>query len=1022
MNAGSHYRPECCLLATSRRALLAGNPGCLIFNPLSQMNWPPFGTRAKVASGLFTAAFLILPARAAEMTLFDGKDTAAVVYASDGGAPIAKVAALLGHDLKSLTGAEPLVTPAFDGVRGAAVIVGRFDSPAIAAILKSNGIGTSEIAGKWETYGRVVVAAPWNPNARVLVIFGSDVRGTIWGVIDLTREMGVSAWEWWADVNIRRVDHIAVDAGLRYSKEPSVKYRGIFLNAGEHGLNPWASKTYDPELGNMGPKTYARIFELMWRLKANTIWPAMTKVDTAFNAIPENARVAADYAIVRGSSHVEMLLRTNSSEWKEKTQGPYNWLVNRQEMIRYWTEAVHKFGSYENLYTVGLRNADDFPMQGVSTPEQMGDVLHDVITEQRNILLSELKKPASDAPQAFTAYKEVLPAYDTGRVKLAPDITINWPDDDFGYIRRLSNTSERERSGGSGIYYHDTFWGPPMSYTWLQATHPALMWEEMTKAWQFDARRLWILNVGSIKPGEFLTQFFLDLAFDVQSFGTSSSVRAYLRSWVVGNFGEGQADRITGIMWDYYQLAFARTPEFAAWTEVFPETSVRQSDFNMLAFGDENARRVASYESIVQSAAEVMAALPEDRKDAFYQLVQYQVMSAANINLRQLFLDKSITYGLQHRASANVYAEGSRAAQDRIAADAHYYNDVMLNGKWHLFVNPLPKDLPVFEAPHLPTWGDNGDRKCGIQVDGGAFFDGTDWWTPNLPVFHPELRETHYIDVFAQGDFEAAWTATATKPINTFGQAKLKIDQTIPAPWIKLSRTSGRFTTADRHYEDRIQVSIDWSTAPAGGSGEVIFTGPAFLQPIAVHVRIAPPNPSKNVSFIEADRVVSMYATHADSLTAGWEELEGLGQAGASLRTRLEMKSVEPANEADILRAPSAVYTFSTTTQDDRATLSAVALPTFPITSENGVRIAVSIDGGAPRLLDFFAAEFSDAWRQHVLTNAAVERIPDLRLAPGAHTLTVYALDPGVTLDRFEIAFTGAARAYGPVPETRVAR
>jgi Gylcosyl hydrolase family 115 C-terminal domain len=402
--------------------------------------------------------------------------------------------------------------------------------------------------------------------------------------------------------------------------------------------------------------------------------------------------------------------------------------------------------------------------------------------------------------------------------------------------------------------------------------------------------------------------------------------------------------------------------------------------------------------------------------------VQYQVDSAANVNLRQLDLDKSIAYGLQHRASANLYAANAGAEDDRIASDAHYYNDVMLDGKWRLMVNPQPKDLPVFEKPHLPTWSDGGDKKCGVQVEGGAFFDGTDWWTPNLPVFHPELRETRYIDVFAQGDIETTWTATATAPINTFRQASLDIAKTTPAPWIRLSRTSGRFSPSDRHLEDRIQVSIDWAAAPAGAAGEVVFTGPAFLQPIAVHVLLAPPQGAKDVSFIEDGRIVSIYATHADALSAGWEVLDGLGHTGAALRSRLDMQSVDAASDAEIRKAPSAVYRFATSTANDRATLNAVALPTFPITSENGVRIAVSIDGGPLHVLDFLAPEFSEAWRQHVLTNKAVEKLADLRLAPGAHTLTVYALDPGVTLDRFEITFTGAPRAYGPVPETRIGR
>lgn len=976
----------------------------------------------RIFFGLLSPIFLACFACADEITLYDGANTAAVIYAADGGRPIAKVAALFQHDLQALTGNDPLVTSNFSDVKGPAVIIGRADSPAIAAILQSNHITSANIDGKWETYGRCVVPEPWNPKEKALVIFGSDTRGTIWGVIDLTREMGVSAWEWWADVTIRRVNHIAVDASLRYSHEPAVKYRGIFLNAGEHGMNPWVSKTFDPAQGNMGPRSYARIFELMWRLKANTIWPAMTQVDTPFNAIPENAEVAADYAIVRGSSHVEMLLRTNSREWDSSVRGPYNWLVNRDQLVRYWTESVQKFGSYENLYTVGLRNSDDFPMQGVNTPEQMGDVLHDVITAQRKILSDTLHKPATQAPQVFTAYKEVLPAYDTSRIQLPADITINWPDDDFGYIRRLSGPEERKRAGGSGIYYHDTFWGPPMSYLWLQTTHPALMWEEMTKAWQFDARQLWILNVGSIKPGEFLTQFFLELAFDAPSFDDCASARGYLKRWSTENFGQDHAGQIADVLWGYYQLAFERNPEFMGWTEVFPEMPVRQTEFNVTNFGDENARRVQAYSSLVAQAEQLMASMPPDRKAAFYQLVQYQVASAANINLRQLYLDKSVAYGLQHRASANVYAAKVKDAQELIFAGARYYNDVMAGGKWRYMIEPLPHDLPIFETPQVPTWSSDAEKKCGVQVEGGAFFDGTEWWTPDLPTFHPELKETHYIDVFAQGAFDADWTATAAMPVNVFNQAHLNVAQTTPAPWIKLSRTAGHFSMADKNFEDRIQVSIDWDAAPAGGAGDVIITGSAFKQPIAVHVHIARPNPAKDVSFIESGRIVSMFATHADSRRGDWEILEGLGHTGTSLRTRLDMKSIDSTNEAEILKAPSVTYRFATTTSDDRATLSAVALPTFPITTQNGVRIAVSIDDGPLHVLDFFAPEFSVAWREHVLSNKAIERVSDLRLAPGAHKLTVYGLDPGVILDRFEIAFTGAPRAYGPMPETRVTK
>jgi hypothetical protein len=962
------------------------------------------GSQVPQVSPLIIAALIAAtPARAADMSLFDGKTAVCVVYDKAGGVPISNAAELLRHDLSALTGTISQVSSDFTKTHGTAVIIGLADSPHIAAILKANRVDVSPIREKWETYGRTVIAAPWNKRERALLIFGSDTRGTIWGVIDLTREMGVSPWEWWADVSIRKVSSIKVSAALHLSAEPSVKYRGIFLNAGANGLNPWSGKTYEPAYTNMGPKTYARIFELMWRLKANTIWPAMTNSDIPFNQIPENYGVLTDYAIVRGTSHVEMLLRNNSHEWNTKTMGPYNWLLNRDQMIRYWTEAVQRFGKYDNLYTVGLRNIDDFPMQGVNTPQQMAGVLSDVIEEQRKILSDVGHKPASEAPQVFTAYKEVLPAYDTGRLRLPEDVTIDWPDDDFGYIRRLSNARERQRSGGSGVYYHNVFWGPPMSYLWLDATDPSLMWEEMSKAYRLDARRLWILNVGSIKPCEFMTQLFLELAFDAKAFEHSSSIKAYLKKWVADSFGPDHADEIASIIWSYYKLAFERNPEFMAWTEVFPETSAKQTEFNMLDFGDENARRVAAYEDIMDRAKKLMTQMPEDRKAAFFQLVQYPVNASGDVNIRQLSLDKSITYGLQRRASANVYAEQAKRMQQQIFEDVRYYNDVMADGKWRHMISAVPHALPIYEVPHVPTWDQAGDKKCGVQVESGAFFDETGWWTPTLPPFHPELRRERYIDVFVQGAVAAAWTAVPS------------------ATWIKVSKTAGSFSPVANQFEDRIEVSLDWANVPAEAKGTVNINCSTALQPIAVHIQVAPANQVKDVSFIEEDRIVSMYATDADQLNGEWEVLEGLGHTGASLRTRLDMQSVNAGDAAAILRAPSAIYRFATATADDRATLRVITLPMFPITSDNGLRLAVSIDGSEPRLRDFNSPEFSEAWRQHVLTNKAIEVFPNLRLNPGAHELRVYALDPGIVLDRFEVAFTGAPQAYGPVPETRAA-
>ena len=963
---------------------------------------------ACVISGLVWCA----RANAAGFTVFDGRRVAAISYDPQAAVPIRKAASLLSHDLTRLTGRTPAVGAAF-GDAGDGIIIGLAASPYIAKLLRQNGIGTTPIAGKWETYGRAVIPAPWDARKKALLIFGSDTRGTIWGVIDLTREMGVSPWEWWADVGIRRVSRISVDAGLRYSKEPSVKYRGFFINTGR--LQIWAARTFDPAQRGIGPATYARVFELMWRLKANTLWPAMSDRDTAFNEVAANYDVARDYGIIRGSSHVEMLLRNNSHEWNAKTMGPYNWVTNKQRMIEYWQQAVARFGRYDNLYTVGLRGADDFPMEGANTPEQMARVVSDAIAAQRKILGETLHEPADEIPQVFTPYKEITAAYNTGHLELPADVILNWSDDNFGYMMQLDNPAERKRPGGAGVYYHATFWGAPAAYLWLGSTDPSLMWEEMTKAYHFDARRLWILNVGSIKPVEFLNDFFLAMAFDIDAFSKPASVQEYLRTWAGSTFGPQYRDRIAGIMWRYYKLAFDKNPELASFSTTFPESSVQVSRFDILDFGDENARRAAAYEALMEESAKLMAVMPADRKAAFYELVQYTVDTGGNLSLRQLALDKSVAYGLQHRASANQYGEEAAAAQERIAADTRRFNDAVAHGKWRGMITDYPHPLPNYEAPYIPHWTAPADaRNCGVQVEGGGYFDDVGWWTPTLPSFHRELGDhSYYLDVFTEAPIDEGWSAESS------------------APWIRIDQRSGHFSEAGS-FEQRILVSIDWAKAPRQGEGTVTVTCAAGKQPLPVHVRIAPPLRDEAASFIDSQGIVSMYAAHADVMSGRWNVLDGVGHTGADLQSDLDLAPVEMSDRAAFARAPRAVYRFATGIQDhdysfpnyvidDVATIKAIALPTFPITKGDRLRIAISLDGGAPKVLDFSIVYYGAKWRQNVLDNAAIVALHDVPIAPGSHTLTVTALDPGVTLDRFEIDFAGSSHAYGPVPETRVA-
>jgi hypothetical protein len=974
---------------------------------------------AILMSALAVSAAAVPQAEMKSVSLFDGREVASIVSDTPQNTPLSRAGRLLAGDLAKLTGRRPSIVSSSEKTGRMAVMVGLASDPAVAAVLRVNNISAAPIEGKWETYGRVAVLDPNNAERTILVIFGSDTRGAIWGVIDLTRELGISAWEWWADVTPRRVGRLNVAGELRYSQEPSVKYRAVFLNDEDWGLLPWAAETYDSGYGNIGPKTYARIFELLWRLKANTFWPAMHPVTHPFNRVPGNAQMAASYALVHGSSHAEPLLRANEREWDEKQRGPFNYLTNKDNLLRYWDEIVSDKSRFENLYTVGLRGAGDAPMEGAVTPRQAAAVLGDVISEQRRILERRMGKPADQIPQTFTPYKEVLLAYDAG-VKLPADITLTWPDDNHGYIRRLSNSSEQARSGGAGVYYHVSYWGAPMSYLWLATTHPALIWEEMDKAYRLEARRIWIVNVGDIKPGEYLTQLFLDMAFDKDSFPDIRSARAHLQSFMARTFGAQNAAEISDILWRYYDLAFTRRPEFMGWNEIYPNRAMHPTPFNTLDFGDENARRVRAYREIASRARALAQRIAFDRRDAFFELVQYPVEAAAAFNERVLSLDKALAYGLQHRVSANRYAAQAEAAEKRVAAATRYYNTTLAHGKWRYMMDAAPQRLDQFGAQLMPAWGPGVTAKatgvaaqateattetagvtaekkeCGLQAEGGTFFvRGVQ--AAQLPAFRRDLPRTRYLDIFATAPANLRWVASPS------------------APWIKLTNRAGRLTPTDA--EVRIEVSIDWSIAPGSAQGKVsVVCG--YNAPMMVNIEATPPA-NDNISFVEDNRIVSIFAAHADSRSAGWEDMEGLGHTGTSLRSTLDTPS--RAGLTSLQDAPHLTYRFATTTDGDPATLSVVALPMAPVTSENGMRIAVSIDEGPFEIMDLSSLEFSETWRRNVLSNTAIGTIKLPRLSKGPHELSLVALDPGVVLDRIQISFAGANEAYGAIPETRIA-
>lgn len=630
-----------------------------------------FVAAALLAAGASAASWVAPAGRADDFPLADGRHNAAIVYSAADARVVGIAVHDLAADIQSVTGREATVRSVADGLRGPVVLVGTIGrSPLIDALAASGKLDLAQLHGAWESFVIATVDAPMPGVARALVIAGSDPRGAAFGAYELSQAIGVSPWHWWADVAPARQDALYVARGTRRFGPPSVKYRGVFLNDEDWGLQPWAAKTFEPEHGGIGPKTYARLFELLLRLKANTLWPAMHPGTPAFNSFPQNAQLAGDYAIVMGSSHAEPMLRNNVSEWTAPPKD-YNYLTNRDGVLGYWNERVAANGRYENIYTVGMRGVHDSRMQGPKTDPERIALLEKIFADQRDLLAKYVDPHVEQVPQLFCAYKEVLGLYRQG-LKVPDDVTIMWPDDNFGYVRNFAGEAERRRSGGFGVYYHLSYLGAPLSYIWLGSTPPALVWEEMNKAYDFGADRVWIANVGDLKPAEIDTEFFLQMAWDIGRW-QRATLPDFLPHWAAREFGAAHAREIAAIMGEYYQLNYRRRPEHLQWW--LPKEAPRHSALS----AQEAADRLRRFTQLMQRVERLRPRIRAGLQDAFFELVAYPVTAASLANQRFLEGERG------NEAAA-------RAADARLARLTDYWNTGLAGGKWRHIMAQEPAD------------------------------------------------------------------------------------------------------------------------------------------------------------------------------------------------------------------------------------------------------------------------------------------------------------------------------------------
>ena len=634
---------------------------------------------------------MLLPLLAQGRTFRIGK--ASVYYDDEESYQVVRAIGDLKRDIAMVTGSEG---------RQSQIVVGTYGTKTISNLIAKGVLKEQDLKGKWESY---VITVTNEKNPR-LVIAGSDKRGTIYGIYDVSQRIGVSPWYWWADVPVTKNPDASVDYDYYASGEPTVKYRGIFINDEDWGLKPWSSTNFEKELGDIGPKTYAKVCELLLRLKANMLAPAMHSCTGAFYSHPESKVVCDSFGIIITTSHCEPLLLNNAakSEWDEQRDGDWNYKTNKETIYKKWDDRLAEASQYENIYTTAMRGVHDAGLRGNLPMEERVPLITKVIEDQRQLLEKHIGKPATEIPQIFVPYKETMDIYENG-LQVPEDITLVWVDDNYGYMKRVSNPEEQKRSGGAGVYYHLSYLGAPHDYLWINTTPPVLMYEELKKAYDHGADRYWLLNVGDIKPMELGMQTFFDMAWNIHAFDIDN-VNTHQAKMLANIFGK---DNFQSILDTYLRLAWSRKPEYMGWEYEWDDkahTGLKPTEFSFQNYS-EAQQRLADYQRIsdeVEQIGEKIKGKSEKWAAAFFELVQHPVQGAYQMNRK--FLMAQLNQELLaegHTAEANWAARQMEAAYDSIDALNHRYNE-LLDGKWRGMMALAPAFCALFHLKPEVTY------------------------------------------------------------------------------------------------------------------------------------------------------------------------------------------------------------------------------------------------------------------------------------------------------------------------------
>jgi Glycosyl hydrolase family 115/Gylcosyl hydrolase family 115 C-terminal domain len=897
---------------------------------------------------------------------------------------VIRAAGDLKTDITHVTDCSPAV--AHDSTRLASntIIIGTIGKSAlIDQLIHDHKIDVQSISGKWESFLIQVARNPMPNVNSALVIAGSDKRGTIFGIYDLSEQIGVSPWYWWADVPIPHRDSLFVKAGTYIQGPPAVKYRGIFLNDEAPALSGFVKEKF----GNYNHQFYEHVFELLLRLKGNYLWPAMW--NNAFNEDdPLSPKLADEYGIVMGTSHHEPMLRAQQ-EWKRHGTGAWNYDTNADVLRNFWSQGVERNKNYESIITIGMRGDGDKPMVAGGDMAANVKLLEQIVADQRKIIADKINPDVTRVPQDWALYKEVQEYYEKG-MRVPDDVTLLWCDDNWGNIRRLPTPEERKRPGGAGIYYHFDYVGGPRSYKWINTIPIPKIWEQMNLAANYGADRIWIVNVGDLKPMELPIDFFLRMAWNPQSW-PKEKLQQYTEQFAAEQFGPEHAAEIADILSKYTKYNYRRKPELLD----LPTYSLTNYD--------EADSIVYDFKSIADKAEQISRELPEKYRDAFFELVLYPTKASEIVNELYVTAARNHLYATQGRAATNDLAAQTRALFQADADFSAAYNH-LANGKWDHMMDQTHIGYSYWQEPRKNTLPQLDEIKVPAKSELAIAVEGSDQsWpgakdAPTLAAFDVFNQPRRYVAVFNRGSLPFQFTATTSDP------------------WIVLSDSHG---TIEK--EQRLWINVDWLNAPKGASHSSLKITRDGADSMSVNLNLFNPiEPSRDSlrGFVEADGYVSIEAEHysrkIDTSSARWEKIPDLSRT-------LSSTSIFPVSAASVTppkESPCLEYDLYLFTNPDKIQVEADVAPTLNFAPGRGLRFAVSFDDQPPQILDALEHNSLADWENSV--RDSIRRISSTHTlsSSGHHILKVWMVDPGVVLQKLIVNLGGVKPSYLGPPES----